>query len=158
MKRLLSILFLSILLFTGCTTAGSFSGADASEEIDIYIGNEEVTGLDIETVTMPKDNIEKIISKIISLNVNCINENTEILDVTIDNKIAKVNLSSEFDDPNTNSSALVRLKVYAITNTLCLNDVLNVEGVVFLIDGEPQESVCGLSPNNDTHFIGREDL
>lgn len=105
-----------------------------------------------------KENLEEIISETIKRNDKCFNQGTKVLSITVKDKIAYVDLSKEFDDPNTNSSALARLKVFSIVNGLCLNKSLNIDGVYFLIEGEQQEVVAGMGVKDGGPFIGSEDL
>ena len=71
----------------------------------------------------------------------CIPKDTKVNSIKIENKIAYVDLSKDFDDSQTGSSAAVRVKIYSIVNTLCLNECFNVEGVKFLIDGKEVETI-----------------
>lgn len=112
----------------------------------------------LQKTNIPKENLEEIISETIKRNDKCFNQETKVLNVTVKDKIAYVDLSKEFDDQNTNSSALARLKVSSIVNGLCLNNSLDIDGVYFLIEGKQQEGVAGMGVKDGGPFTEMEDL
>ena len=134
--------------------------ANVSNEntINLYVADSDVSKLTLEKTDIPKENLEEIISETIKRNDKCFNPITKVLNITVKDKIAYVDLNNEFDDPNTNSSALARLKVFSIVNGLCLNKSLNIDGVYFLIEGEQQEGVAGMGIKDGGPFTGREYL
>lgn len=152
-RKLLSLLILCSILLVSCKT-----NVINENTINLYVANNDVSKLTLEKIDIPKENLEEIISETINRNEQSFNPNTKVLNITVKDRIAYVDLNKEFDDPNTNSSALARLKVFSIVNGLCLNKSLNIDGIYFLIEGEQQEGVAGMGINNGGPFTGREDL
>ncbi len=111
----------------------------------IYVCNQTSSKLIEEESNVDKDDFNKIISETIKRNTNCINKNTKVLDVEVTDKVAYINLSEEFNDPNTNSSTAAIYKINSIVNGLCLNNPTQIEGVRFLIEDEIQEAIGPVS-------------
>lgn len=152
-KKLVSILILFSILLVSCT-----NNTSNENTLNLYVADSNVSTLKLHETNIPKANLEEIIPETIKLNESCFNQDTKVLNVMVKDKIAYVDLSKEFDDPNTNSSAIALLKVFSIVNSLCLNKSLNIDGVYFLIEGVQQEVVAGMGVNGGGPFTGREDL
>ena len=120
-KFLIGILLLCINL-VGCLESKAVNSNNVEESykseklIELYV---------------PDDNISKWV----------VEEKNVVNSIKIENKIAYVDLSKDFDDSQTGSSAAVKVKIYSIVNTLCLNECFNVDGVKFLIDGKEVETI-----------------
>ncbi|WP_300383718.1 GerMN domain-containing protein [Clostridium sp.] len=117
-----------------------------------YVSNSNADGFDIiEEKINDVSNLKAIVEKEIELS-SLVPKGTVINSITVDNKIAYVDVNNLFsEDPNTNSSSASVIKIYSIVNVLYYNKVLEVDKVKFLIDGEESETI-GIMSN--TGFIG----
>lgn len=119
-----------------------------NDNIKIFKANNNLTKLEAVNSKENDNTLESIIRETIKMNSNCINQNTKLFDVKVKNRIAYVNFSNEFDDPNTNSSSAAEMKINSIVNGLCLNKSLNIDGVKFLINGEKILTIGPISTEN----------
>lgn len=94
-----------------------------------------------EKTTVKSDRIKDLVIEVRNNKRSGIPKKTKVYSVTVKDKIATVDLGREFLDPQTNSSAGATAKVYSIVNTLCLNKNLEIDGVMFLIDGKKSETI-----------------
>lgn len=141
-KILVSILI--CISFVGCSEARTVNSNNVSTNtklVEIYLPNDDLSQWDICEKNIDISDLKNVIEVLKDSNKCCIPEETEVISVHIKNKIAYVNLSCEFDDSQTSSSAATRVKIYSIVNTLCLNKCFKVEGVKFLIDGKEVETI-----------------
>lgn len=117
-----------------------------------YVPNSNVDGFDIiEEKFDDISNLKSIVEREAELS-SSIPKGTIINSVTVDNKIAYVDVNKFFsEDGNTNSSATAVLKIYSIVNVLYHNRILSIDKVKFLIDGEETETISIMS---NTGFIG----
>ena len=145
-NKLLAVLFF-ILFLVGCTSNTVASNSKESN-LKFFVASADMSDLVISTKKADPTNLAAIVEETIKLNATCISPNTKVLGIKVDNNTAYVNLSREFDDPNTNSSAAAIIKINSIVNVLCLNEVLNIKSVVFLIEDKQLESVGPILTNN----------
>lgn len=117
-----------------------------------YVSNANADGFDIiEEKFDNLSNLKSIVEREVELS-SSISKGTVINSVTVDNKIAYVDINSIYsEDPTTNSSSASRLKIYSIVNVLYYNKTLGIDKVKFLIDGEETESISTMSNEG---FIG----
>ena len=117
-----------------------------------YVSNSNADGFDIiEEKFDDLSDLKSIVEREVELS-SSVPKDTVINSVTVDNKIAYVDVNKLFsEDPNTNSSAASVLKIYSIVNVLYYNKVLEIDKVKFLIDGEETETISIMS---NTGFIG----
>lgn len=94
-----------------------------------------------EKTKVKSDRIKDLVIEVRNNKKSGIPKKTKVYSVTIKDKIATVDLGSEFLDPQSNSSAGATAKVFSIVNTLCLNKNLGIDGVMFLIDGKKSETI-----------------
>lgn len=117
-----------------------------------YVANSNADGFDV--VEEKVDNLldlKTIVEKEVSLS-SSVPKDTVINSVTVDNKVAYVDVNKIFsEDADTNSSAASILKIYSIVNVLYYNEVLAIDKVKFLIDGEETETI---SIMDNEGFIG----
>ena len=135
-KFLIGILLLCINL-VGCLEIKAVNSNNVEESykseklIELYVPDDNIDISELKNVITALKDTEKC----------CIPKETEVNSIKIENKIAYVDLSKDFDDSQTGSSAAVKVKIYSIVNTLCLNECFNVDGVKFLIDGKEVETI-----------------
>lgn len=117
-----------------------------------YVANSNADGFDIiEEKVDDLSNLKAIVEREVELS-SSVPKDTVINSVTVDNKVAYVDVNKIFsEDPNTNSSAASNLKIYSIVNVLYHNRVLGIDKVKFLIDGEETETISIMS---NTSFVG----
>lgn len=117
-----------------------------------YVSNANADGFDIIQEKFDNlSNLKSIVEREVEL-TSSIPKGTVINSVTVDNKIAYVDINNIFsEDPTTNSSAESRLKIYSIVNVLYYNKTLGIDKVKFLIDGEETETISTMSNEG---FIG----
>lgn len=129
--------------------------AEEKVTIDIYVLNENADGFNILQKEYEDIDLVKIVQDLI-LESNCTYKDTRVLGVEVKDGVAYVDLSSEFfDDNNSNSSTGVRAKVYSIVNTLCYNEVLDIQEVTFLKEGTAPEAI---GPIENTIFQPKEEI
>ena len=117
-----------------------------------YISNGNSDGFDIiEEKFDNLSDLKSIVEREVELS-SSIPKGTVINSVTVDNKIAYVDINNIFsEDPTTNSSSASRLKIYSIVNVLYYNKTLGIDKVKFLIDGEETETISTMSNEG---FVG----
>ncbi|WP_418223267.1 GerMN domain-containing protein [Clostridium isatidis] len=172
-KLLILILSLAALLFVSCANsiekiepAGKNPNTDVvennSEEenkgenatenrvedniiIDFYVLNENADGFNTVQKEYEEIDLVKIVQDSI-IESNSTYKETKVLGIEVKDGVAYVDLTSEFfDDNNSNSSTGARAKIYSIVNTLCYNEVLDIQEVTFLKEGVAPETIGPLS-------------
>ena len=113
------------------------------KNIKIYLQNEQSTELVAEEAEVYTNNLVNVLNVLTESDRTPIPKGTKFLGVEVKDKIAHVNVSKEFINPNSMTSYSSTIKVDAIVNTLCLNKDLGIEGVKFLVEGK--EEVVDLS-------------
>ena len=109
--------------------------------VPYHIPDENISKWVMEEEKVDISELKNVIVALKDTDKCCIPKDTKVNSIKIENKIAYVDLSKDFDDSQTGSSAAVRVKIYSIVNTLCLNECFNVDGVKFLIDGKEVETI-----------------
>lgn len=143
-KKLSIIIICLCTLAIGCVgskTASSNNVSASSRKIELYVPNKTFTKWEVKEEKVDISDIGNVIKELKDSNLCCIPKDTKVNSVKIKNNIAYVDLSKDFDDSQTSSSAATIAKIYSIVNTLCLNECFNVNGVKFLIDGEEVETI-----------------
>lgn len=97
----------------------------------------------IEEKKMNINNLELIVNEIIKDEKNKIPKNTKLLNISVKNGIAFVDLSKDFESFEIGDVCL-SLNIYCIVNVLCLNEQLHITGVRFLQDGSEIKSIGGV--------------
>ena len=145
-KFLICILLLCINL-VGCLESKAVNSNNVEESykseklIELYVPDDNISKWVVEEKNVDISELKNVITALKDTEKCCIPKETEVNSIIIENKIAYVDLSKDFDDSQTGSSAAVKVKIYSIVNTLCLNECFNVDGVIFLIDGKEVETI-----------------
>ena len=113
------------------------------KSIKVYLQNAEATELVPEKTEVYTNDLTNVLNVLTESDRTPIPKGTKFLGVEVKDKIAHVNVSKEFINPNSMTSYSSTIKVDAIVNTLCLNKDLGIEGVKFLVEGK--EEVVDLS-------------
>ena len=130
-KFLIGILLLCINL-VGCLESKAVNSNNVEESyksekvIELYVPDDNISKWVVEEKNVDISELKNVITALKDTEKCC---------------IAYVDLSKDFDDSQTGSSAAVKVKIYSIVNTLCLNECFNVDGVKFLIDGKEVETI-----------------
>ena len=145
-KFLIGILLLCINL-VGCLEIKAVNSNNVEESykseklIELYVPDDNISKWVVEEKNVDISELKNVITALKDTEKCCIPKETEVNSIKIENKIAYVDLSKDVDDSQTGSSAAVKVKIYSIVNTLCLNECFNVDGVKFLIDGKEVETI-----------------
>ena len=134
------LLIAIIICILGVFSYRKYAELDESNvKITFYVSNKDAT----DFTTYKKrinNNLVEIIEELINNKQSCIPKETKVLDAYIKDKIAYINLNEiYYNDPNTSSSATNGFKIWSIKYTLLKNEVLNIDKVLFLIEGEPSK-------------------
>ena len=130
-KFLIGILLLCINL-VGCLESKAVNSNNVEESyksekvIELYVPDDNISKWVVEEKNVDISELKNVITALKDTEKCC---------------IPYVDLSKDFDDSQTGSSAAVKVKIYSIVNTLCLNECFNVDGVKFLIDGKEVETI-----------------
>ncbi|OGO76999.1 MAG: hypothetical protein A2Y23_03200 [Clostridiales bacterium GWB2_37_7] len=144
-KRLITIILVTIFLANGCTVAKSVSSQNTSKEEEsvtrikfIMLHQKEhrwvATEKEVKDATP-----EAVINELLKFPM-IFPEGTELLNFEVKERIAYVDMSSEFNSYNLGSSGIEQI-IYSIVNTLSLNESLGITGVQFLIEGKVEEYI-----------------
>lgn len=143
LKSIISIIILSVFLIS-CTNINTSTKSNdeimTENDIIFYVSNDDITGWETYNKNVNGDLID-IIEQLKLDEKSFIPKETKVLGIEVNNRIADINLSSEFDEPESNASTPVSYKIKSIVKTLCLNKNLNIDGVRFLINGEYVKSI-----------------
>lgn len=121
----------------------------ATDTIDItlYFGDEQGEKLVREVRSVPKTEavakvaVEELIKGPTQGGEATIPEGTRLLDISIKDEVADVNLSKEFVDNHSGGSAGERLTVYSVVDTL--TEFSTVKKVRFLVEGAAVDTIAG---------------
>lgn len=123
-------------------TSDIVTNATFNKELKIYTADAECNYLVAQTISVlnnytPKEVVEDIISK----NSKCFDKDVKVLGVTVENGIGYIDMNNKFETPNTSSSAIGRMKIYSIVNSLCDIKELNISKVVFTLEGQKVDCI-----------------
>lgn len=154
-KLITSVMILSILLVT-CSNSSTLQNKTTIDneivtseriitgEITFYVSNNDITGWRTYNKEI-NGGVVDIIEELKSNGQSFIPKETKVLSIEVKDGIANINLSGEFDTPQSNASTPASYKIKSIVKTLCLNKKLNIQGVKFLINGEYVKSIGPIS-------------
>lgn len=146
-KRIFIVLLLLSINLVGCSESKAVNSNNVEESyksmktIELYVPDDNLSKWVIEEEKVDISELKNVIEALKDTEKCCIPKDTEVNSIKIENEIAYIDLSKDFDDSQTGSSAAVKVKIYSIVNTLCLNECFNVDGVKFLIDGKEVETI-----------------
>ena len=125
------------------TTSDIVTSKTFNKELKIYTADSECNYLVPQTISVlnaytPKEIIENIISKA----PNCFDKDVKVLSVKVENNIAYIDMNDKFETPNTSSSAIGRMKIYSIVNSLCDIKELAISKVVFTLEGKKVDCIA----------------
>ena len=147
LKKIFIVILLLCINLVSCSESKAVNSNNieqsykSTKAIELYVPDDNISKWVIEEEKVDISELKNVIAALKDTDKCCIPKDTKVNSIKIENKIAYVDLSKDFDDSQTGSSAAVRVKIYSIVNTLCLNECFNVEGVKFLIDGKEVETI-----------------
>lgn len=127
----------------------SISLSDEYEYIKLIYPDSDIRYWLIEEKVLNVDP-QIIMNEIIKSEANMIPKDTKLLGITIKENIAFVNLSKEFET-SANGDTVILININTIVNTLCINDILGINKVLFLVNGE-QPQLIGPVDNDRYHI------
>jgi len=116
-----------------------------SRMVDLYFGNEDITGLLLERrlvqISSDRPLVGQILDELLQGSdkegfYSYIPAETRVLDINITDNIAYVDLSREFDTRPVLGVTVQELAIYSIVNSLTSISELNIEEVQFLIEAQ----------------------
>lgn len=134
-----------IIILTYLSTKGPGRKVAGEKEITIFVSDDEGTALKARIESIRKSSFdEEARSSIAALlaKSDTIPAGTRLLELSLKDKTAFVNLSKELKDAHTGGSAAEIQTVYAIVNTLALN-FPEVKEVQILIEGKREKTIAG---------------
>ncbi len=145
LKSTIIIIMILSLVLVSCTNSNAGTKLEGEittmeGEITFYVANDDLTSWAKYNKEIDGDLIN-IIEQLKLDEKSFIPKDTKVLDIDIKDGIAYINLSSEFDTPESNASTPASYKIKSIVKTLCLNKKLEINGVRFLINGEYVDSI-----------------
>ncbi len=148
-KILIFIVFVVSVILLVYRFVPNFSsgGLNDKVELTLYFSTPDAMYLQGEKREIEKSNIyqntmnELIVGPNDSNLHRTIPENTKILDIEIEDKIAKLNFNNAIIEEHWGGSTGERLTVYSIVNTMTQFE--EIDKVFFLIEGETVESLAG---------------
>ncbi|MGE5543573.1 MAG: GerMN domain-containing protein [Bacillota bacterium] len=119
------------------------------ERVTLYFADKDAMYLVPETRTVDKKDgtLEAAVVRELTKgpqkagSVSTIPEGTKVLSVTVDNGVAYVNFSKEFQTKHWGGSAGEIMTIYSVVNTL--TELPGIEKVQFLLEGDKLESILG---------------
>ena len=147
LKKIFIVILLLCINLVSCSESKAVNSNNieqsykSTKAIELYVPDDNISKWVIEEEKVDISELKNVIVALKDTDKWCIQKDTKVNSIKIENKIAYVDLSKDFDDSQTGSSAAVRVKIYSIVNTLCLNECFNVDGVKFLIDGTEVETI-----------------
>ena len=136
---ILFIILLIVFVFIGC---GSTSKATAGTEegyIKLLYPDSNVEYWLVEEKKLPLDP-KAVVEELIRNKNNMIPKETKLLDIRVENRVAYVNLSQEFEDLS-NGDTPGWINIHTIVNTLTLNESLNIDYVQLLLEGKIEQFI-----------------
>ncbi len=141
------VLMIMGLCLTGCDKASDSQAG--TETVTFYFADKDAMYLVPETRTVDKKGgtLEAAVMEELLKgpqkegSVPTIPEGTRVLSVTVENGVAYVDFSKEFQTKHPGGSAGEIMTIYSVVNTL--TGLPGVEKVQFLLEGDKQESILG---------------
>ncbi len=114
----------------------------------LYFGDSQAMGFNKEERTIDVVTPERLIEELINgpafeENKQTIPDDTKLIDIKVEERIAYVNFSKELIDNHWGGSAGESMTIGSIVNTLVLNEGTGIEKVQILIEGEIVETLAG---------------
>lgn len=147
LRKFFVVILLLCVNLIGCSESKAANSNNVEQSyksmqaIELYVPDDNISEWIVEEEKVDISELKNVIAALKDTEKCCIPKDTAVNSVKIENKIAYVDLSKDFDDSQTGSSAAVKVKIYSIVNTLCLNECFKVDGVKFLIDGKEVETI-----------------
>ena len=114
-----------------------------NKELKVYASDAECNYLVAQNISVLSSYTPKeVVAGVISKNAKCFDKEAKVLGVKVENGIGYVDMNSKFETPNTSSSALGRMKIYSIVNSLCDIKELNISKVVFTLEGQKVDCIA----------------
>ena len=116
-------------------------------DITLYFGDNQGEKLVKEVRTVPKTEavakvaVEELIKGPTQGGEATMPKGTRLLDISVKEGTAEVNLSKEFVDNHPGGSAGERLTIYSVVNTL--TEFSTIKQVRFLVEGSPVDTIAG---------------
>ena len=144
-----------MIAITGCSGKKTNS---AGETVDLYFLNSDGSAMAVETVNLPKDVDDKLTFALEKLlegpqdvqHKKALPDGVRYNSVTLDNGIATIDLSSEF---NVGTDVEQLWSRYTLINTAC--SVEGVKKALLLVDGE---TITSLATGQPLVAMGKEDI
>lgn len=146
-KAMLILLSISFLI-VGCTNETGNrinSEMDIEDYIKIFYSDSQAMYWLIEEEKIAV-NPKVIVEYLIACEKTSIPKNTDLLSLEVKDNVAYVNLSKEFECFE-KGDLVISINMGTIVHTLCLNESLNINKVVFLLEGD---RVTTIGANDNT--------
>ncbi|MCQ1530753.1 GerMN domain-containing protein [Lutispora saccharofermentans] len=135
LKRIIPILLVLCFVISGCTNSNSTASQNQNiTNIKFIIPKGPLDEWSIDEKPI-KDCTPSIVVNELLKYPHIYPEGTKLLSLEVKEKIAYVNMSHEFNSYSLGSTGIEHI-IFTITDTLCLNKSLGIDGVKFLLDGE----------------------
>ncbi|OGO76998.1 MAG: hypothetical protein A2Y23_03195 [Clostridiales bacterium GWB2_37_7] len=135
----LSLIVILTLVFIGCSSTSTAAIGKEEGYIKLLYPDANVEYWLIEEKKLPLDP-KAVVEELIRNKNNMIPKETKLLDIKVENKIAYVNLSKEFETLS-NGDTVGWINIHTIVNTLTLNKNLNIDYVQLLLDGKIKQYI-----------------
>lgn len=135
----LSLILLLTLISIGCSNTSKAITGTEEGYIKLLYPDSNVEYWLIEEKKLPIEP-KAVVEELIRNKNNQIPKETKLLDIKIENGIAYVNLSKEFETLS-NGDTVGWINIHTIVNTLTLNKSLNIDYVQLLLEGEIEQFI-----------------
>lgn len=135
----LSLIALSTFVFIGCSSVSTATIGKEEGYIKLLYPDANVEYWLLEEKKLPVDP-KAVVEELIRNKNNHIPKETKLLDIKVENRIAYVNLSEEFETLS-NGDTAGWINIHTIVNTLTLNKSLNIDAVQLLLEGEMEQFI-----------------
>lgn len=135
-KKLIFVMLLITIITSGCKTNTKVENLiDTSTFYFFYPDTQAMYWL-IEEVEL-ENNLEKVILELIKSDKNLISSDVKLISCKVENKIAYLDLSSNFEDFSKGDLVMI-VNITTIANTLCNNkfSIGEIDAISFLLDGK----------------------
>lgn len=136
---LLSLIILVASFLIGCSSASTKTTGVEEAYIKLLYPDANAEYWLVEEKKLPVD-VKAVVEELIQNKNNHIPKETRLLDIKVENRVAYINLSKEFEKLS-NGDTVGWINIHTIVNTLTLNEALNIDSVQLLLEGQIEQFI-----------------